>query len=64
MNHTRGSHADDFNDIEPCYCDEPKKPDHKQLITEWVYKNYRRNAQPLWAWVDVADLLEFIKSLK
>jgi hypothetical protein len=22
--HTRGSHSDDFNDVEPCYCDQDK----------------------------------------
>lgn len=36
----------------------------KEELIEWINKNYRRSAQPLYAWVDVADLLAFIKSIE
>jgi hypothetical protein len=35
----------------------------KEKLIEWINKNYRRSAQPLCVWVDVADLLAFVKTL-
>ena len=36
MKHSRGSHSDDFNDTEPCYCDELKPMQNNE--TNWEDK--------------------------
>lgn len=33
--HTRGNHADDFSDTEPCYCDPPKTIDSEDWENEF-----------------------------
>lgn len=35
----------------------------KAEMTAWVKSNYRRNTQPLYAWVDAADLRTSLKEL-
>lgn len=36
----------------------------KEQLIKWINSNYRRGTEPLYAWVDAADLLKFIKSLE
>lgn len=36
----------------------------KEEIIRWVNKNYSRGTEPLYAWVDAKDLLDFVRSLE
>lgn len=41
MKHTKGSHSDDFNDTEPCYCDEVKPMQNNE--TKWEEERQSAN---------------------
>ena len=40
------------------------KKDVLKELTVWISKNYRRSSQPLYAYVDLKELLSEIKKIK
>jgi hypothetical protein len=56
----------DGSDVSPITDSEKQEYVEKRVVSvedlhDFIRKNYRRSTEPLYAWIDVADLMQFIK---